>query len=184
MPGSTGHARGGCEPARGGLVAEQFEQRRSRSYKGDAGGLAGARKGGILGEKAVTWVDGVDASFLGERDDAGDVQVGLDRTFAGADLIGLVGLEAVQAETVFLRVDADRAQTEFGGGAKDADGDFAAVGGEQVFESDWFPSFRQRSKSDAGTRHCFTSARERSSSLFDSVEKQNSCGLGLAWRWR
>ena len=72
--------------------------------------------------------------FLGQRDDAGDVQVGADRAFALADEVGFVGLEAVDAEAVFLGVNGDGAQTQFGGGAKDADGDLAAVGDEQFFE--------------------------------------------------
>ena len=43
-------------------------------------------------------MDGVDALLLRQRDDALDVEVGLDRPLALADLVGLVGLEAVQAE--------------------------------------------------------------------------------------
>ena len=103
--------RGGCEPSRGGLVAKQFQQRRRGTYKGDSGGLAGAREGGILGEEAVTWVDGVDASFFGDGNDAGDVQIRFHRTFARADLIRLVGFEAMQAQAVFLGVDRDGANT-------------------------------------------------------------------------
>src|ERR1700722_8761567 len=72
--------RGRCEPSRGRLVAKQFQQRRRGSYKGDPGGLAGAGEGGMLGEEAVTWVDGVDAVLLGERYDPGYVEIRLDRT--------------------------------------------------------------------------------------------------------
>ena len=68
---------------------------------------------------------------FGQRDDAGDVEVRPDRAFARADLIGLVGLEAVQGEAVFLRIDGDRAQAEFVRRAEDANGDFAAIGSEQ-----------------------------------------------------
>ena len=96
--------------------------------------LAGAREGGILGEEAVAGVDRVDVVLFRERDDPGDVEIGFDGTFAGADLVGFVGLEAMQAEAIFLGIDGDGAQSEFGGGAKDADGDLAAVGGEQFLD--------------------------------------------------
>ena len=78
-------------------------------------------------------MDGVDALFRGQRDDALDIQIGLDRPFAFADQIGFVGLETMQAEPVFLGIDGDRAQPEFVGGAQDADRDFAAIQGQQFF---------------------------------------------------
>jgi len=43
-------------------------------------------------------------------------------------------LEAVQAQAIFLRVDADGAQSELIRGAKYANGDFAAVGSEQFLD--------------------------------------------------
>ena len=67
-----------------------------------------------------------------QGDDAGDVEVGADRLAGLADAIGLVGLEAVQGEAVFVRVDGDGADAEFVGRAKDANGDLAAVGDEQL----------------------------------------------------
>ena len=76
-------------------------------------------------------MDRVHAPFLRERDDAGDVEVGADRPLALADEIRLVGLEAMDGEAVFLRIDGDGLQTEFGGGAEYADGDLAAIGHEQ-----------------------------------------------------
>ena len=124
------------QAARGGLVAEQFQQVAPGADEGDAGALAGARQCGILGEEAVAGMDGVDALLLGQRDDAFDVEVGFDRAFALADQVGLVGLEAVQGEAVFLRVDGDGAQAEFVGGAQDADGDFAAVQCEEFLHSE------------------------------------------------
>ncbi len=63
-----------------------------------------------------------------------DVQVGFDRALAHADLIGFIGFEAVQPEAIFLGVDADRAQAEFIGRAKYANGDFAAVGSQQFLD--------------------------------------------------
>ena len=76
-------------------------------------------------------MDRVDAFFARERHDAVDVEIRLDRALALADQVGFVRLEAVQAEAVFLRVDGDGAQAQFVGGAKNADGDFAAIRGQQ-----------------------------------------------------
>ena len=59
--GQDGHAGGLGEAARGGLVAEEFEQFRRGADEGDAGVGAGAGEDGILGEEAVAGVDGVDA---------------------------------------------------------------------------------------------------------------------------
>ncbi len=121
------------EAAGGGLVAQQVEQVGRGPDEGDAGALAGAGQGRVLGEEAVARVDGVDAFFLGERDDAFDIEVGFHRPFAFADQVGFVGFEAVQGEAVFLGIDGDGAQAEFIGGAEDADGDFAAIQCKKFF---------------------------------------------------
>jgi hypothetical protein len=60
----------------------------------------------------------------------------LHGTFAFADQIGFVGLEAMEAETVFLRVDRDGTEAQFIGGAEDADGDFASIERKQ-FSHGW-----------------------------------------------
>ena len=46
---------------------------------------------------------------------------------AAADLVGLVGLEAVQRELVLLGEDADRLDAQLVRGAKNPDGDLRAV---------------------------------------------------------
>ena len=48
------------------------------------------------------------------------------------DLVGLVGLEAVQRVFVLLGPDGDRLEPELVGGAEDADGDFGAVGDKDL----------------------------------------------------
>ena len=79
-------------------------------------------------------MDRVDALFRRERDDAFHVQVGLHGTLPLSDQVRFVRLEPVQAEPVFLRIDCDRAQTQFGRRAKDTDGDLAAIQGQQFFQ--------------------------------------------------
>jgi hypothetical protein len=51
-------------------------------------------------------VDRVGAAHLGDADDLGDREIGRDRAQPLADLVGLVGLEPVEAELVLLGVDA------------------------------------------------------------------------------
>ena len=76
----------------------------------------------------------VNVVLFRDRDDAGDVEIRLDGPFATADLVGFVGFEAVQREAIFLGVNRDGAQAEFGGGAEDTNRDLAAIGGEQFFD--------------------------------------------------
>ena len=116
---------------RGGLVAQQLEQVRARADESDAGLLAGPRQRRVFRQKSIARMDGVDALFLRQRDDAVDIQIGLDRAFALADQVGFVGFEAVQAEAVFLRINGHGADAQFIGRAQDADRDFAAVQGEK-----------------------------------------------------
>ena len=48
-----------------------------------------------------------------------------------ANLVGLVRLEAVQREAVFVSVNGDSSNAEFVSGSKNPDGDFGPVGDEQ-----------------------------------------------------
>src|SRR5689334_3721843 len=126
------------ETAGGRLVAERFEKMRARTDESDAGSLAGTRERGIFGEEAVAGMDRVDALFLGQGDDAIDVEIGLHGSESLADLVGFVGFETMEAQTIFFGVDTDRAQAELSGGAHDADGDFTAVQGEKFLHEEPF----------------------------------------------
>ena len=55
-------------------------------------------------------MDRVHLPVLGQPDDAVDIQVGSYRTLAAADFVGLVGLESVQAQAVFMGVDGSRSE--------------------------------------------------------------------------
>jgi len=90
-----GHADLLRERAGGGFVAHHVEELGARADEDQAGGTHGAGEVGVLGEEAVTGVDGVDALFLRDGNDAVDVEVGGDGALAGADLVGLVGFVAV-----------------------------------------------------------------------------------------
>ncbi len=83
-------------------------------------------------------MDGVGAGQFGDAQDFVDRQVAFDRAHLGiemgasADLIGFVRLEAVQRQLVLFRPDGDGLQPQFIGRAKDANGDFGAVGDEYL----------------------------------------------------
>src|SRR5690606_18187471 len=130
------YARLDGKAPRRGLVAERLEQLRVRPDERDPRLFAGARQVGILRQEPVARVDGVDALLARQRDNALYVEVGLDRAFALADLVGLVGLEAVQTERVFLGEDGDGPQPELGRRPHDADGDFPAVERKQLFHDE------------------------------------------------
>ena len=129
--GQRGHAHSFGNGAGGGFVAHHFQDFRARSDEGDSGAGAGAGELGILAQEAVARMNGIDAFGLGDGDDAFDVEIGCHRALALSHLIGLIGLEPVDAEAVFLGVDGDRAQAEFGASAKDADGDLGPIGGHE-----------------------------------------------------
>jgi hypothetical protein len=118
--------------AGGGLVAHVLEKIRRGSDEGHAFPGAGAGKGGILGKEAVAGVDEGHALRLGHRDDAFDIEVGTDRALVLVELVGFVGLEAVAGEAVLLGEHRHGAESEFVRGAENADGDFTAVGGEEL----------------------------------------------------
>lgn len=59
----------------------------------------------ILGQKSVSRMDRINAVFQAQSDDSIDVQVRSDGLARFANWIGLVGLEFVQSETIFVRVD-------------------------------------------------------------------------------
>ncbi len=133
-PRQNGNAGRGGEPAGRGLITEQFEQLRRGTNKSNAGVLASAGQCGILGEKTISGMDGVDALLAGQSNNARDVQISFDRTFTGADQVGFVGFEAMQAEAVLQGINANGAEVEFIGGAENANRDFTAVGSQQPLD--------------------------------------------------
>jgi len=74
----------------------------------------------------------IHARLARDGEDAGDVEVGLDRPAPGADEVRLVRLGPVQREAVLLRIDRHRSQAELARRPHDADGDLAAVGDQEA----------------------------------------------------
>ena len=133
--GHHGDARRDREGARRHLVAKGAHRLRRRTDEDQACRRAGLGEVGVLGEEAVARVDRVDMRLVGDADDVGDVEVGLDRTLAVAHEIALVGLGPVQREAILPGVDRDRADAELVRGAHHADRDLAAVGDQEALDT-------------------------------------------------
>ncbi len=114
------------------LIAERFHHVRIGTHEDDAFLAAAARERSILAQEAVAGVDGVGAVFLGHAQQPFDVQIRLERLIVAANLVGFVGLVAVQRVAVLVGVHGHRGDAQLGGGAQHADGNFAPVGDEQL----------------------------------------------------
>ena len=106
---------------------------RRRADEGNAGGQAGLREIGVLGEEAVTGMHAVGAGRLRRGDQPGAREVTLRRR-RRPDVNRLVGQPHMQRVAVGVGIDRDRAQAHAPGGADDAAGDLAAIGDEDGFE--------------------------------------------------
>ena len=97
------------------------------------GALAGVRERRVLAEEAVAGVDGVAAGLLRGVDDLVDAEVALGRR-GGADRVRLVGDADVERGAVGVGVDGDGGDAHLVERARDANGDLAAVGDEDLAE--------------------------------------------------
>ena len=131
VPGSTGTPTF-CASARAAVLSPIM---RSSSTRGPTKVMPASPQAwansAFSDKKSVAGMDEIHALFLGQRDDAGNVQVRAHGAFALAHHVGLIRLEPVDGQPILRGVDGDGAQSKFSGGAKDADGDLAAVGDEQ-----------------------------------------------------
>ena len=73
----------------------------------------------------------IDPVFSSHSHDTLDIEIRAHRPLAHAHHIGLISLETMHRESVFLRINRHRPQIHLSGRAKDADGNFAAVGRHQ-----------------------------------------------------
>src|SRR5690606_21511059 len=87
----------------------------------------------VLGQRAVTRVDGDGVRDLGRRDDRRHVQVALLRA-RRADTHGLVREQDVLQRRVGRRVHGHRLDAELAAGAQNAQRDLAAIGDQNLVE--------------------------------------------------
>src|SRR5690606_8045906 len=114
-----------------GLVAHHHDGLGLGADELDVARLALLGELGVLGEKTVAGVDGIDVGEFGGGDDAVGAQVALG-AFGGADADGLVGELHVERLGVGLGIDREGFDAEFAAGAHDAERDFTAVGDEDL----------------------------------------------------
>ena len=131
--GQQWHTVGQRQLARGVLQAEGPHLRGRGADEGDAGGLAGLGKTGVLRQKAVAGVDGTGAGLLCRGQDGLGVQVAL-RGRGRPDADGHIGLGHVGRVGIGLGIHGHRLQAQGLEAADDAAGDGAAVGDQDGVE--------------------------------------------------
>ena len=128
QPGGTGRLD------RSRLVPGELQNLRARADERDARLGARRRQFRVLRQEAVSGIDRVGPAAERGGDDLVDRQVRPYRMSHLADLIRLVGFEAMLGVAVLVRIDRDGGDAELVGGAERADGDFAAIGNEDFVD--------------------------------------------------
>jgi hypothetical protein len=90
-----------------GLVTESIDSLWTRTDESETGLLYLSSKLVVLRQETVTRVNHVDAMLQRDPDDILLAQVSADGSESFTDLIGLVGLLSMSAESVLVRVDGD-----------------------------------------------------------------------------
>src|SRR5262249_8523675 len=86
---------------------------------------------GVLAQKSIAWMNGVDIGNLGGADDRRDVEI-TARALRRTDTDSLVGKTRVQAVAVGFGIYRDGANPEFLASAYHPQGDLAAIGDEDL----------------------------------------------------
>ena len=132
--GNRRHAGRRGDGPRGDLVAEPSQGVGARSDEGDSLRRAGFGELWRLGEETVSRVDGVGAGLGRQPHNLVHREVGGDRARPLADAIGLVGLGAMEGETVLVGEHRDRGLPHLVGRAQDPNRDLAAVRHQDFLE--------------------------------------------------
>jgi hypothetical protein len=127
--------RGGHLLSRGGLGAHGAHRRGGWADERDARGVTGLAELGVLAEEAVARMDGVGAGLLRRVEHAIDAEVALGGG-CGAERHREVGGAHVERALVGVAVDRHRLDAHLVEGARDADGDLAAVRDEDFLDHD------------------------------------------------
>lgn len=130
--GDDRHAAAFCQLPCRDLVAEQFECCRLGPDKDDARVRASLRKRRVLAEEAVAGMHGIAAGALRRLHHGLDVEIG--PRAAARDFHRLVRDAHMQRQRVIGRVDRNRRDVGVSRRARDADGDLATIGDQELFE--------------------------------------------------
>ncbi len=114
------------------FVAEQVDCSGLRPDERDAGGIAGSRERGVLGEKAVTRVHTIATGCHSGRNHRLYIEIGAHAVAAEGVRRG--GNSRVQRQRVHRRIHGDGLHAQCRGGACNSNGNFAAVGDQYTFE--------------------------------------------------
>ena len=112
------------------LVAETAKRLRGGADKDKTCALAAFGELRRFAQEPVAGMDGLATRLLRERNESLPIEVGGDTR--RAEVEGLVPVARVQGLAVVFGEDTDRLDSEIRGRARDADGDFAAVGDQQT----------------------------------------------------
>ncbi len=116
------------------LVARHFEHARGRADEGDAGVSSGLREVGVLREEAVAGVNGVSATLLGYPNDFLDIEVSTNGVTLFANLIRLIGFQAMHGVAVFVGENRDGARPNLDCRTKRPNSDLAPVCYKNLFK--------------------------------------------------
>ncbi len=112
------------------LVAQLVQDVGGRPAKDQASLAAGPGQCGVLRQKAISRVNGVNAVLPGDVDDSFDAEIRPDRLAGAPYLIGLVGLKLMQRVTILVRIDRHGSNAELVSRTKDANRDFTSIGNQ------------------------------------------------------
>ncbi len=116
------------------LVPHQAHGLRRRAHKGYPVLPASLGEVRILGEEAVSRVDGVDTGLLGHLQDLRAVEVAAGLGRRGADEVGLVGKAHMAGVAIHIGVDRHPDDTHLHAGAQHPQGDLASISHQQLLE--------------------------------------------------
>src|SRR3972149_4635672 len=125
----------------GGFITKHLENFRTRTDEGNACLFTGVRKSGILREKPITTMYGVNLLLFGQLNDSVDVQIGLNRFFALTDLIRLVCFKFMKSKAIFVGINCHGINAKFMRCPADPYRYFTTVGNEKLFK---FPDFHKK----------------------------------------
>src|SRR3989339_1788908 len=125
----------------GGFITKHLENFRTGTNKGNTSLFTGAGKSGILREKPITRMYGVDILLFGQLNDSIYVQIGLNRFVALTDLIRLVCFKFMKSKAIFVGINCHGINAKFMRCPADPYRYFTTVGNEKLFK---FPDFHKK----------------------------------------